>query len=237
MMFDIARKVDRQKDLRNKRRALRGLFLWISLSLLFGSAGQGAAEAANTENRPVASGGTGSRFAIADFDGDRRPDLARVQAGAASDASGTADYSIQLQLTAAGPESIQFLAPAGGLEIEARDVNGDHAIDLVLTTAWFKHPVAIFINDGHGSFSRAEPAAFPGAFSESRTNWLSTTILATDVAGVPTQSSASICADQQHSPHERSPARFVPLCNPGFQVSPFLVSQAGRAPPFELPHL
>src|SRR5271170_3994083 len=66
---------------------------------------------------------------------------------------GRTNYSVQLHLSSVGQHSIQLVAPAGGLQIEARDVNGDDAIDLVLTTAWLKQPVAIFLNDGHGSFS------------------------------------------------------------------------------------
>jgi hypothetical protein len=235
LMFDILCELEHRRALKANRRALRGLFLCMFLSFLFGFAYHSAAAAADSPSQSVASAGAGSHFAIADFDGDRRLDFASVQAGASS--SGTANYSIQLRLTTAGRQSIQLLAPAGGLSIEARDVNGDSAIDLVLTTAWFRHPVAIFLNNGHGGFSRAEPAGFPGAFSASKTNWLSTTKLATDAVGVPTQSGPSICAEERDSPHERSPEGFVPSASAGFPVNSFLISRAGRAPPFEVSHL
>jgi hypothetical protein len=52
-------------------------------------------------------------------------------------------------------------APTGGLLIEARDVNGDHAVDLVLRTGWLRQHKAIRLSDGHGSFSRVEPTASP----------------------------------------------------------------------------
>ena len=74
----------------------------------------------------------GDQLAISDFDGDLRPDFARVQAGA-STPYGT-DYWIQLQLSAARRQSIRLVAPVGGLQSEARDVNGDHAVDLVLSS-------------------------------------------------------------------------------------------------------
>jgi hypothetical protein len=99
-------------------------------------------------------------FAVADFDGDLRPDLAHIQIGR-SDAALT-DYWVQLQLSGAGQQSILVVAPSGGLQISVRDVNGDDAPDLVLTTSWLKTPVAILLNDGRGGFSRKEPSAFPG---------------------------------------------------------------------------
>jgi hypothetical protein len=214
-------------------RTLRTLFPWISLLLLFGLAGGGAAKAGEIKNGPATRVGPGPQFAIADFDGDLQPDMASIQAGGTS---GTSSYWIQLQLSAAGRQSIQLFAPAGGLVIEARDVNGDHAIDLVFTTAWFRQPVAVLLNDGHGSFSRAEPSAFPEAFSKSRTNWVSGTNQATDIVGIPPQSGAGIEAEEKNSFHERSPAGLIPPARAGFPVSAFLVSSAGRAPPSKVPH-
>jgi len=232
-MSNIRRKL-RRRDLRDNRRALRSLFLWISLLLLFGLAGSNTAEAADIQSGPVTSVGPGPQFAIADFDGDVRPDLASIQAG--SNSSGTTDYWIQLQLTAAGRQSFRLVAPAGGLWIEARDVNGDHAVDLVLGTAWFNQPVAILLNNGHGSFSRVEPAAFPGAFSESKTNWGSGSNHVIDAVGVPPQSRTGACSEPRGLLHGRSPAGSIPPSSSGFLVSPLLISHAGRAPPSEIPH-
>jgi hypothetical protein len=208
---------------------MRSLILLLFLGLI-----GGAAARADVQNPPVTSIGPGLPFAIADFDGDLRPDLASVQAGA--NIAGNASYRIQFQLTSAGRQFIQLVAPAGGLQIEARDVNGDHAIDLVLTTAWSRQPVAILLNDGHGGFSRAEPTAFPRAFSDSGTNWVSTTNLATDTIGVPPQSGTGIFVEEENSLGEQSPVGLISSSSTGFPVSPFLVSQSGRAPPSEVPH-
>jgi hypothetical protein len=209
----------------------RSLILWLFLGLVGGS----AAASTDVQNPPVTSLGPALPFAVADFDGDLRPDLVTIHAGA--NLAGSTDYRIQLQLSAVGQQSIQLAAPAGGLLIEARDVNGDHAIDLVFSTAWFRQPVAIFLNDGHGNFSRAEPTAFPGAFSESNTNWVSTTNLETDAVGVPPQSGNGIYAERKDLLHDRSPAGLIPPSTVGFPVNHFAVSQPGRAPPFEVPHL
>ena len=222
-------------DLKDSRWAKRSLFLWAFSLLLFAFAGSNAARAGEVHSETAAAPGPGLQFAIADFDGDRRPDVASIEAGQGT--SGTTSYWIQLQLSAAGRQSIRLFAPAGGLRIEARDVNGDHAVDLVFTTAWLRQPVAILLNDGHGVFSRAEPTAFPGAFSETRTNWVSGTNLASDIVGVPPQSGAGIDAEEKDSLHERSPAGLVPPSRAGFPTSPFLFFLAGRAPPSEVPHL
>lgn len=108
-----------------------------------------------------------AEFVVADLDGDEHPDTASIRTGATDGAR--TSYSIRLRLSAARCQSIELLGPAGGLEIAARDVNGDHAIDLVVTTAWVRLPVAILLNDGHGHFSQADPTDFSGAFDNAST--------------------------------------------------------------------
>ena len=143
------------------------LLAWLcALLALAGAANARAASmdasAANAAQAMLPAPGSVAPFAIADFDGDQRPDLARVQAGQSN--SYETQYWIQLQLTRAGRQLIAIEAPFGGLRVAASDVNGDHAIDLVLSTAWLDRPVAILLNDGHGRFTFEKPSAFPGAF-------------------------------------------------------------------------
>ena len=165
------------------------LFFRFVISVLFLGLVNGATAArAYAENLPASSPGPGLTFAIADFDGDRRPDFASVQAGQAR--SGSSDYSIQIDLSESGRQSIDIVAPVGGLLIEARDVDGDRSIDLVVLATWRKQPVAIFLNDGHGTFSRAEVAAFPGAFSECQTKLAPAANPATDALGISPQPGA-----------------------------------------------
>jgi hypothetical protein len=107
----------------------------------------------------VALGST--QFAIADFDGDRQPDLAfiRVTHGG----SFSSQYSVDFNFSAGPKPAICFVAPAGGLQITPRDVNGDKFADLVVTSILDSRFVAIFLNDGKGNFVPAEPSNFPGA--------------------------------------------------------------------------
>lgn len=209
----------------------RGLFLWISLLLLGGLPSAGTAAAAEIQNAPVTSIGPGPQFAIADFDGDLHPDLASIQAGQTAASAGTSTYWIQLRLSAVGPQSIRLVAPAGGLRIEARDVNGDSAMDLVVATAWLRQPVAILLNDGHGGFSQVEPAAFPAAFSESTTNLATASNQAADAVAVPPPSRPGDAVETAASPHLVWRAGPVSPFSAAFFATPFLISHAGRAPP------
>lgn len=205
---------------------------WPLFLLLFlGSASGSAAGGAQVQNAPVTPARPGLSFAIADFDGDLLPDLASIQTGR-SDFSQT-EYWIQLQLTTTERQSIQVVGPVGGLQIVARDINGDRAVDLVLTTAWFNKPVAILLNNGHGNFTRADPAAFPGAINESETNWNSGIHQMTDALGVPPQLRGGIGSQTGNLPHPRSSGGFTLLSGLGFLLSPFLISHQGRAPPSE----
>ena len=234
-MVDMEPKFVRRTSAAENRHALRNLFLWISLLVLFGFAGSGLAEAADVQSAPTASVGPGTSFAIADFDGDQRPDLASVDASRIG--SSSTDYWVQFQLTASGRQAMQLFAPPGGLTIEARDVNGDHAVDLVLTTAWFKQPVAVLLNDGHGRFTRAEPSEFPGAFRHSNRNWGSSSDQAQDVIGIPPQPRSGIWSDATNLPDVRGPTDSLPAPSSGFLFDTFLIAYAGRAPPYEVSYL
>jgi hypothetical protein len=99
-------------------------------------------------------------FAIGDFDGDSRPDLATVRVGQIS--ASNARYWINFELSAGSRQLIYFTAPVGGLEITTRDVNGDESVDLVVTTALLARPVAILLNDGHGKFTYRDAVEFTG---------------------------------------------------------------------------
>jgi|SRR5580658_425178 hypothetical protein len=210
------------------------LFRFVILFLFFGFVHGGTAARAYAEDRPSTSLGPGLTFAFADFDGDRRPDFASVQAR--QNKCGSSDYSIQINLSEVGRQSIHLVAPVGGLVIEARDVDGDHAIDLVVSTAWRRQPVAIFLNDGHGTFSRAELAAFPGAFSECESKLVSASNPATDALGISPQPRAGICTEESDSGFDRSPASLILASSAGFPPDSFLTSHSGRAPPSGVHH-
>ena len=187
--------------------------------------------------RPArASAGTGvsvsevdARFVIADFDGDVLPDVVSVHNEL--NGSGDTNYWIQMQLSEAGQRSIRLVAPAGGLFIQARDVNGDHVPDLLLATAWSKRPVAIFLNDGHGEFSRVAPDEFPSAFATVNQNWRSVGNEIVDLFGLPSQGRAVVCVPAKGPHRGRSPTARVASSRNYFRSQFLFGVSAGRAPP------
>jgi hypothetical protein len=133
---------------------LLGFGLALSLGFGCGRHSPSAGSASRNTARSV-----GTPFAIADLDGDQEPDMAVVelQRGLAT----RARYSIRLQLTAKPESSISVDGPLGGLDITARDVNGDDIADLVVTTELDARLVAVLVNDGHGNFSVAPLEDYP----------------------------------------------------------------------------
>ena len=102
-----------------------------------------------------------TQFAIADFNGDRQPDLAVIQN--ASSGPPSSQYSVELNFSAGRKSAILFVAPSGGLQIRPRDVNGDSFADLVVTSLLDSHFVVIYLNDGKGNFAAAQPLDYSGA--------------------------------------------------------------------------
>jgi hypothetical protein len=136
--------------------ALVSLF-FLSCSVGF-AAGAGAAMPQRSASRALTAK-LNSHFTIADFDGDQQADLATVQAGAFT--SSQSRYWIRFQLTGGARQSFGITAPAGGLELSARDVNGDNILDVIVSTTWLNRPVAILLNDGRGKFALVDPSEFP----------------------------------------------------------------------------
>jgi hypothetical protein len=196
----------------------------------------GGIASADAQTSPVSSAPTRLTFAVADFDGDLRPDTADVGMGRSS--ASLTDYWIRFRLTAAERQTILVVAPSGGLEIAARDVNGDHAIDLIVRTVWLRRPVTILLNDGHGRFSRVDPAGFPEAFRECGTRWSSSAQqLPCGVLGSPPQSRCGIFSAAARAPRDWPRVGAVSPLSFGFVGSALLIAHLGRAPPSEVTHL
>lgn len=176
----------------------------------------------------VALGST--QFAIADFDGDRQPDLALIRV--TSNGSLTSQYSVDFKFSGGRKPTICFVGPAGGMQISPRDVNGDKFADLVVTSLLDSKFVVIFLNDGKGNFVSAEPSDYPGALKGTGFRLV-----------VPEDTPAGLLAFQVgrsmetetgdapgwHEPFESSSVgvRLAPL----LARSELALSSAGRAPP------
>src|ERR1700682_4115252 len=174
---------------------------------------------------------SGSRlpFAIDDFDGDRRPDLASVQP-VSRNSSGTI-YRVQFQLSAAGPQSIHLVGPSGGLRIATRDVNGDDFPDVIVSSAWRDEPLAVLVNDGRGAFSLADPTSFPRAFGGSGKTLSGKLPPQADTVATTPRLPVGDFSGSEYLLHA-SPARgSIPRANTASFRSLILGSLLGRAPP------
>jgi hypothetical protein len=215
-------------------KAVSTAFAFLCLVLGFASCGNAAPDVPQGE--PASSPRVTSQFAIADFDGDRRPDLATVQVGQGS--SSDTHYWIAFQLSGGSRQTLGITAPTGGLQITSRDVNGDSFLDVVVTTAWTNLPVAVLLNDGQGNFKATSPSAFPGAFTTSEKSWASSVHEIKDATAVllsryPTGN----CSDGSRFSSPRNVAGLLILwASRNLPPSP-VVSFLGRAPPSFVHHI
>ena len=202
--------------------------LRVCLLVLVGSFFAGLPAQASNVGLPAS--GSGLPFAIDDFDGDLRPDLASVQP-VSNNSSGTI-YRVQFQLSAAGQQSIHLVGPSGGLRIATRDVNGDDFPDVIVSSAWREEPLAVLVNDGHGAFSLADPSSFPRAFSGSGKTLNGRLSPQVDtVATTPRRLPVGDFSGSEYLLHA-SPARgTIPRANSASFCSLILGSLLGRAPP------
>jgi hypothetical protein len=210
----------------------------VSLSLLclcvFAMALGGNAAAAAQETSG-GSRGFSPRFAIADFDGDQKPDLATVQVE--RDAAIGARYSIRLQLSTGEESVIGIAGPQGGLKLVARDVNGDDVIDLIVTTAMDSHFVAVLINDGHGKFTLAKPGAFPSIESDEGVRLVAARGPAEECAALQlTRGTFGIEALQDCGMGLEQKAKLLLLANSNGDLPEVRPGKSGRSPPFSVFH-
>lgn len=175
---------------------------------------------------------TGHRldFAIADFDGDGRPNLATTESGWNSPSQSI--YRIQVQLGDGGLRSVDLVAPSGGLRIAAGDVNGDGSPDLIVSLAWREGPVAVLLNDGHASFSLADSSSFPGV-SGGYGKSLNGEELPpqSDTVATPPKLPVVGFPGSKYLVHARRATDFLPRANFARISNLLLVSLLGRAPP------
>jgi hypothetical protein len=192
-----------------------------------------SADADSTTGRSStgSSAGFNSTFAIADFDGDQKPDLATVELQTGSSAR-TTQYSIRLQLATGAAQIFGLTAPAGGLQIIARDVNGDSSLDVLVSSVWLHKQVAVLLNDGHGNFTLVAPDAFPALVWQSERHWKAATMpIWESVALLSSHSSAGNL--EERSMFSGWPTRPGKLC---LRVTPGVTrlldfSLLGRSPP------
>jgi hypothetical protein len=106
-----------------------------------------------------------SLWAAADFDGDKSIDLARVRVHGDRHTiviSGAGLFSLCPNSI---PPAASFL-PQLGLVLSAQDIDADDDQDLVLRNPLAGDALGVWLNDGTGKFSEAEPSNFPATDSD-----------------------------------------------------------------------
>jgi hypothetical protein len=168
-------------------------------------------------------------LAMADFTGDTHPDLATVEMDRSDFSS--PHYWIEIQLTEGGRQFLSLTAPFGGLLITPKDVTGDGNLDLVVRTAKSHTPVAVFLNDGSGHFSRADIAAFANALHDSPSQFRFTTqqtYLGVTLACLESYTAECPTGSRRYLREQKSS-----LLSSHYRTAsqPFLTFGANRAPP------
>jgi hypothetical protein len=166
---------------------------------------------------------------MADFTGDTHPDLATVELEKLDSAS--ARYWIEIRLTEGRHQILKLRAPFGGLLITPRDVTGDGNLDLIVRSASSRAPVALFLNDGNGHFSRADVASFANALNDGPSQFA---FMAQEIyLGSNLACLESFTAECPAGPltyvQEQEGAMFLPNCYNASRL--FLSFGANRAPP------
>ena len=151
--------------------------------------------------------------ASGDFDGDGRPDVARIQ-----DPGGRPHITVLLS-----GSSVDVRLDASVAALIEGDVDHDGDLDLVAATA--AGDVVIFLNDGHGRFTRQEPSPWRGFSNEAAVSHTDRT-LATAVGITAPFISPPDCAETPVVVAQIRPPN-APL---GFDLR-FLNPRTLRAPP------
>lgn len=101
----------------------------------------------------------GPTLAIADFDGDNKPDGAILLE--ADRLRGQGNFKIELHLTEHDNADIKFQSAEPELTVEALDIDHDGDIDLVIEQSVTRKRLQVWINDGHGNFEKVRIEDFP----------------------------------------------------------------------------
>jgi hypothetical protein len=178
---------------------------------------------------PAPEIGLGLGYTMADFTGDTHPDLATVELNGFN--SVNAQYVMDVRLSEGGGQLLRLTAPVGGILVTATDVTGDGNMDLVIRSARSGAPVTVFLNDGRGHFTAAEPSAFTNVRPENAPEqkfatehfYFSATLVSPRSSTISSQSGATRNPDEQQVSLVPANSRVTP--------HPFLPFGLDRAPP------
>ena len=100
-------------------------------------------------------------WALSDFDGDSKVDLATTGLGR-GDGRGYA-HEVRIDLSAFPETSFTFRSHSASVQLSAWDIDGDHDRDILILESSTLEPVGIWLNDGAGHFREGDLADFRDA--------------------------------------------------------------------------
>ena len=103
-------------------------------------------------------------LAVADFDGDDKPDGA-VLIDEAWPRSHGGVRTVELHFTGRGNTNLTFESNESALGISAQDVNHDGTTDIVVEQPFTHKRLQVWLNDGHGAFQNARSEDYPASES------------------------------------------------------------------------
>lgn len=101
----------------------------------------------------------GQQIVAADFDEDQQPDCAVLLD--AGQFNGQRSFRIEMHLTAGENTGFSFSSTESAISISALDVNADGAPDIVVEQTFTHKRLQVWLNDGHGSFRKANSEDYP----------------------------------------------------------------------------
>lgn len=127
----------------------------------------------------------GPALAVADFDGDNRPDGAVLLKPASS--PGLGDFQVELHFTNNNNATIQFQSPESNVTVAALDIDHDGDIDIVIEQSLTHKALQVYINDGQGNFEKGRIENYRSVAEPVSHQVTSSELLYSPAVSLPTQ--------------------------------------------------
>jgi hypothetical protein len=101
---------------------------------------------------------------LADLDGDSQIDV--VTSRAERLAGHEYSHEVSLKLSGSPATSFTFRDRHASVQLNSRDIDGDHDRDIIIREAGTSEPLAVWLNDGSGHFLQGDLEHFRAALEE-----------------------------------------------------------------------
>jgi hypothetical protein len=105
-----------------------------------------------------------SSWVLADFDGDSKIDV--VTSRAERLPGHEYSHEVSLELSGSPSTSFTFRDRYANVQLNSRDIDGDHDRDIIIRETGTSEPLAVWLNDGSGHFLEGDLEHFRAALEE-----------------------------------------------------------------------